>query len=49
MDAQNLHGRTEFAWTHGICMDAARKLEIGNWIVVELVSGGSVINEAYPV
>ena len=22
MDAQNLHGCTEFKWKHGICMDA---------------------------
>ena len=33
MDAQNLHGRTEFAWMHGISMDAQnlhrRSTEIG--------------------
>ena len=46
MDARNLHGRTEFAWTHGICMDAPLNLHAG---VVEVVSGGSVINGAYPV
>ena len=37
MDARNLHERTEFAWTHGICMDAPLNLHAG---VVEIVSGG---------
>ena len=36
MDAWNLHGRKESAWTHGICMDAPLNLHAG---VVEIVSG----------
>ena len=35
MDARNLHGRTESAWTHGICMDArnlhGRTTEFACW------------------
>ena len=45
MDTQNLHGRMEFAWTHRIFIDSALKLDK----VVELVSGGSAINGAYPI
>ena len=44
MDAQNLHGRTEIAWTHRICMDSPLNL---HGCIDELVGGGSVIRGAY--
>ena len=52
MDGQNLYGRTEFSWTHGICIDAQNFLDAPLNLhggVVDLVGGGSVINKAYPV
>ena len=50
MDAQILHGHTEFAWTHRILHGHMKFAWTQHWDWTKsVVSRGSVINGAYPV